>query len=480
MLPWNALWQWTVGRPDSAGKRSRRPWSPVGRLAPEALEDRVCLSGGYLLVDSFNTNSVLRYNETTGAFVDEFVPKNSGGLYSGGNMDLGPDHDLYVSNGLFSNNNKANDVLRYDGTTGTFLGAFADGGQLTDPRGVIFGSDGNLYVADGNGPGRVLRFDGRTGAFLDTFVPLGSGGLSHPSGMLFGPDGDLYVVATDQSEVLRFQGPTGKHPGAFVDTFVAPGSGGLNIPLALAFGPDGNLYVANSRGNSSTSGGILRFQGPTGEHPGALIDTFVAPGSGGLIKPLSVAFGPGGTLFVGSADTFAASVAKPHTSTVLRYDGTTGAFLDTFVTADSGGLRYPAQLLFTETDPVTLAYTGNHLMAASIASQPPGQTRRTNQVMPLPDQPLHDPAAWGGLVDPAPGDNSEFDRPDHQGERNWIDRLTTLEHTGTRRTPQSRFDLHDPTVLSAAPTSPFAERYGMDMIDALTGSDESQSFKGLG
>jgi hypothetical protein len=444
------------------------------------LEDRLCLSGGYLLVDSFNTNSVLRYNETTGAFVDEFVPKNSGGLYSGGNMDLGFDHDLYVSNGLFSNNNKANDVLRYDGTTGVFLGAFADAGQLTDPRGVIFGSDGNLYVADGNGPGRVLRYDGRTGAFLDTFVPLGTGGLSHPSGTLFGPDGDLYVIATDQSEVLRFQGPTGKHPGAFVDTFVAPGSGGLNIPLALAFGLDGNLYVANSQGNSSASGGILRFQGPAGEHPGAFIDTFIAPGSGGLLKPLSVVFGPGGNLFVGSADTFAGSVANPHTSAVLRYDGTTGAFLDTFVTPDGGGLRYPAQLLFTETDPVTLAYTGDRLKTVSGASYPAGQTRRTNQVMPLPDQPLHNPAAWGWLVDPAPGGHGEFDRRDQKGERNRMDRLTTTEHTGTRRIPRSRFDLHDPTVLTAASTSPFAERYGMGMIDALVGSDETESFNGLG
>src|SRR5262249_24832878 len=151
------------------------------------------------------------------------------------------------SNGLFSTNNKANDVLRYDSTTGAFLGVFADSGQLTDPRGVVFGPDGNLYVADGDGPGQVLRFQGpdgmNPGAFINTFVPLGSGGLSHPSGMLFGPDGNLYIIATDQSEVLRFQGPKGKNPGAFINTFVTPGNGGLNIPLSLAFGPDGNLYV---------------------------------------------------------------------------------------------------------------------------------------------------------------------------------------------------------------------------------------------
>jgi hypothetical protein len=349
---------------------SRRPAPrnrPRRQLVLEPLEDRLCPSGGYLLVDSYNTSSVLRYDETTGAFVDELVKKNSGGLYSSADMDLGPDHNLYASNGLFSFNNKANDVLRYDGTAGAFLGDFADSGQLTDPRGVIFGRDGNLYVADGNGPGRVLRYDGQTGAFLDTFVPTGSGGLSHPggNGTLFGPDGNLYVIAADQSEILRYDGQT----GAFLGTFVTSGSGGLSIPLGMAFGPDGNFYVANTRLHEATGGGILRYQGPAGPNPGAFLDTFVAPGSGGLIRPLSVLFGPAGNLYVASTDLPAFSrTAKPHTSTVLRYDGTTGAFLGTFVTPDSGGLRYPDALLFSETDPVTRRFNGTEDEVAARAA----------------------------------------------------------------------------------------------------------------
>ena len=43
---------------------------------------------------------------------------------------------------------------------------------------------------------------------------------------------------------------------------------------------------------------------------------------------------------------------------VLRYDGTTGAFLSTLVTPDSGGLRCPLSMSFTETDPTTLNYDG--------------------------------------------------------------------------------------------------------------------------
>jgi len=312
-------------------------------------------------VDSYDTNSVLRYDESTGAFVDTFVPKGSGGLYSPGAMIFGPDHNLYVSNGLFSPKGQPNNVLRYDGTTGAFLGVFADGRQLTDPRGVLFGRDGNLYVGDGDGPGRVLRFDGQTGAFLDTFVPLSSGGLSHPAtGMLFGPDGNLYVIAGDQSEVLRYDGRT----GAFLGTFIASGSNGLDIPIGMAFGRDGNLYVANTF--AGTGGGILRFEGPAGPNPGAFIDTFVAPGSGGLQEPLSVIFGPGGNLYVGSAESYLP--VKPHTSTVLRYDGTTGAFLGTFVAPDSGGLRCPEALLFSQTDPGTLAFDGTEEDSATRAA----------------------------------------------------------------------------------------------------------------
>jgi sugar lactone lactonase YvrE len=465
MFLWNAFWLLTAGRPDSTSKRQRRSRARTRALTLEVLEDRLCPSGGYLLVDSFNTNSVLRYNEATGAFVDQFVPKNTGGLYSSANMDFGPDHNLYVSNGLFSPNNRANDVLRFDGTNGTFLGDFADSGQLTDPRGVIFGSDGNLYVADGDGTGQVLRYGGQKGDFLGVFVQPGDGGLSHPSSMLFGPDGDLYVMSTDTSEIQRYQGPSGNSPGTYIDTFVTAGSGGgLHQPLSMAFGPDGNLYVANSFANDPISGGILRYQGPFGGQPGAYIDTFIAPGTGGLIKPLNLIFGPGGDLFVGSADATGGSLAKPRTSAVLRYDAT-GEFLGTFVTPDSGGLRYPTQLLFTESDPVTLAYSPQAKLTTASTSDPVPQSVSAKQVQPLlvetqvqwqatgADTPavgnLPNPATivgsntgdlttgptldpdrnavgWGWFVNPTPRDDSEITTPGDQGEQGRMDLLTVF------------------------------------------------------
>jgi len=44
-------------------------------------------------------------------------------------------------------------------------------------------------------------------------------------------------------------------------------------------------------------------------------------------------------------------VASSDTDEVLRYDGTTGAFFDVFVTAMSGGLDRPVSLVFRELQP---------------------------------------------------------------------------------------------------------------------------------
>jgi hypothetical protein len=379
----NALWRRRVRRPDRPRQRRRRFRRPTGMLALEVLEGRLCPSGGYLLVDSFDTNggaSVLRYNEATGAFVDTLVPKGSGGLSNSVGLILGPDQNLYASSGLDPNNGHSANVLRYDGTTGAFRGIFADGGEVTSPRGILFGPDGNLYVANGKGPGTVLRFNGKTGAFLDNFVPTGSGGLTHPSFMVFGPDGqndgrlDLYVNAADDNTVLRYDGTT----GAFKGVFVPGGTGGLTFPLGLVFGPDGDLYVASSNIGAGSPdflpGSILRFEGPAGPNPGVLLGAFVPAGRGGLTSPIALLFGPDANgdgiqdLYVSSCVLKSNFQAQPGTSAVLRFDGVTGAFLGTFVAPDSGGLRFPSAMTFTETDPTTLNYNGTGEASAARAA----------------------------------------------------------------------------------------------------------------
>jgi DNA-binding beta-propeller fold protein YncE len=80
----------------------------------------------------------------------------------------------------------------------------------------------------------VKRYNGKTGAFLGTFVAAGAGGLNGPTGLAFGPDGNLYVSSNATDEVLRYNGKT----GAFIDTFItASDADSLIEPAFLTFTP---------------------------------------------------------------------------------------------------------------------------------------------------------------------------------------------------------------------------------------------------
>lgn len=121
--------------------------------------------------------------------------------------------------------------------------------------------------------------------------------------------------------------------GTFRD-FIGAGSGGLVSPDDLTYGPDGHLYVSSSSG--PTTGQILRYDGRTG----AFIDVF-AQGSG-MARPYGVAFGPDGLMYVASF----------RSDQILRYDGRTGAFVDVFAQGNgtAGGLLNGPNDLFFDAD----------------------------------------------------------------------------------------------------------------------------------
>ncbi len=139
-------------------------------------------------------------------------------------------------------------VLRYDGTTGAYINTFVSQGSggLSFggiPAGLGFGPDGNLFVASG-ATNQVLEYNGSTGAFVKSFVSAGSGGLNYPAGLTFGPDGSLYVSSWGTEAILRYQGPLAGSPGTPLPaqgqsgaTFVAPSSGGLVEPENLDLRP---------------------------------------------------------------------------------------------------------------------------------------------------------------------------------------------------------------------------------------------------
>src|SRR4051812_26628062 len=67
-----------------------------------------------------------------------------------------------------------------------------------------------------------------TGAFMNVLVAAGAGELVQPWGMVFGPDGNLYLASS--TNVLRYNAQ-----GQFLGVFVAVGSGALVRPSHQMF-----------------------------------------------------------------------------------------------------------------------------------------------------------------------------------------------------------------------------------------------------
>jgi sugar lactone lactonase YvrE len=237
---------------------------------------------GNLYVNDTTQNSILRYNGNTGAFQNVFVSNSANGgldnlvgelpkgLLIPGDMTFGPDGNLYVVSA------NTGQILRYNGSTGAFMDVFvaAGSGGLTNPQDLKFGKDGNLYVSsqagDGlaaSGNGQIFRYDGTTGAFIDLFIDSPNLLL----GFTFSPNGNIY--ANEQGQVLmigkqmvqggaveQFSGSTGASLGILSTSDQFDPEGGL------AIGPEGNLYVTSftSPLAADRTGTITKIDGATG------------------------------------------------------------------------------------------------------------------------------------------------------------------------------------------------------------------------
>jgi hypothetical protein len=398
--------------------------------------------------------AVLRYDGATGAFLDEFVQR--GQLTQPGAAVFGPDGNIYVNDSFTTHQGR---VARFDGTTGAYLDDFVPvgSGGLGHTVSLVFGPSGrgagslDLYVNDED-TGSILRYDGTTGAFLGVFVSGGSGGLGTSAGFVFGPDGNFYVADGgffgSTPAVLRFQGAAGPTPGAFMGAFVPAGRGGLLQPFGVLFGPDRNgdgrqdLYVTSTQVNDSSfanskphTSSVKVYDGVTG----AYLSDFVSVDSGGLNEPTLMTF----------------TETDPVT---LAYQGGNA------LAAAALPAGPPNQALSVPQARPVLSEALPRRHAAGAGT--PGPGNMPSQITSLGGATVGlacgvNAASWGWFIDPTPADESEFRLPGDQGEQQRIDLLMVLEHelghllgyghsdtdqmnptlaTGLRETPMGRLD----------------------------------------
>ena len=162
------------------------------------------------------TDVTVTEGDDTPRFLDTFITSH-GELAYASKIAFQPSGDLLVGS-VYSDT-----VWRYDGSTGEMIEQFiaAGSGGLQYPGGLAYGPDGYLYVCS-QGTDQVLRYDGLTGAFDSVFVD-GSGGLDWPFELTFDTSGNLYVSSRSTNNVLK---STKARPGRSLGSLSFQGPGG--------------------------------------------------------------------------------------------------------------------------------------------------------------------------------------------------------------------------------------------------------------
>jgi RHS repeat-associated protein len=248
-----------------------------------------------------------------------------------------------------------------------------DGGPATEarttPKGLAFGPDGSLYIADAQRvrrvwPDGIIRNVAGNGfACSGSTLDCGDGGLATQAlvttyGLAVAPDGSIYIA----DGISRIRKVT---PDGIIRTIAGTVGGGysgdggpanlaqLSQPTSLALGPDGSLYIAD-HGNWR-----IRRIGPDG-----IISTVAgigvgatcsAAGDGGpatlarLCAPEGIAVGEDGSVYI--ADTANSRIRRVTPDGIIRTIAGTGV---QGFTGD-GGLATQARL----SNPTAVAVGGD-------------------------------------------------------------------------------------------------------------------------
>lgn len=240
-------------------------------------------------------------------------------------LTLAANGDVYVIENVPYSTSDTERIYQFSSTGqrirswGTVLPDTADGG-LRDPRAIVVGANGNLYVVDA-GRGDVQEFT-PTGTFVRKWGTEGSGPgqLAGPTAMAVAADGSLVVADPSTARIQRFD-PLGTQLGEFGSEgrlptqFTNPDL--LSVQnLGVAIHPTtGDVLVADTSNRR-----VQRFSAA-----GALLDLWGwFEASGRVLDPFAVASDADGNAYV--------TEQRAHRVEVFDPDGT---FLRSWSAADN-------------------------------------------------------------------------------------------------------------------------------------------------
>jgi len=169
-------------------------------------------TGDTLLVVNRGTGQVEEFNGTTGAW----IRNAAAGLDNPLSLVLNP-----VTGNILVGTKTAG-VIKFDYTTGDYLGTFASTGRC---EGLMVNQAGNVWASDlGSNTVKEFQPDG-------TLIrSISSAELTGPGPITVRPtNGNLLVANAATEQILEYNGTT----GAFVGVFVS----GINTPLHMGFKP---------------------------------------------------------------------------------------------------------------------------------------------------------------------------------------------------------------------------------------------------
>jgi streptogramin lyase len=229
----------TIARMSTSGAAlgtiSIGPFGQVGRLGADSGGNVWWLAGG-----SATSQSVGYIDMTSHAAVSFGPPPTLGALSTSGDITLGSDHAMYITEtGGIATHGLLRVTTLANGTAGTMTETTLPNTSISvTPLGIASGSDGNLWIAAFANTATSQFFASATPGALSTiteYTSINPALFANLVNIAKGPDGNLWIAEGGGAAKIIPSAPTAPIVQFFTD------DGGFS-GIDCVGGPDGNMY----------------------------------------------------------------------------------------------------------------------------------------------------------------------------------------------------------------------------------------------